>query len=318
MKIAAVAIAKNEERNLKDFLGTIKDFDEVVVVDTGSTDTTARLLREAGIKVIGKVFEPFDFSEARNYSLSQVSKDIDFCFSIDLNERLDDKWREKCENILLQYPDTTVIEIMRYDDCDGEVKRGSEDKLILHRREMYEWKNAVHEVLSLRPKFVEHKVKSDIAITKKIQRTRAKEDFYATICMREYRRAPEQDFYLWFLTGYYYERQEWQQFIEYGLRYLSVTASVKSDFRVQIYIRLSRLWYDFGDKEQSFRYGMLGFSEAMFVPDTISFGQATEHMIHYALVTDNAALLVYMMSFVPQSSQELIEVRTRALQKLSS
>ena len=103
MKIAAVAIAKNEERNLKDFLGTIKDFDEVVVVDTGSTDTTARLLREAGIKVIGKVFEPFDFSEARNYSLSQVSKDIDFCFSIDLNERLDDKWREKCENILLQY-----------------------------------------------------------------------------------------------------------------------------------------------------------------------------------------------------------------------
>jgi glycosyltransferase involved in cell wall biosynthesis len=317
MKVAAYVIAKNEEKNVDNFLATVKDFDEVIVVDTGSTDKTVSLLRQAGIRVIERVFESFDFSEARNYSLAQVSEDIEWCFSIDFNEYLVSGWKERFANALALSPLATAFWIVRYDDHNGEVQKGSENKLILHRREMYLWKYAVHEVIAIREEFVEKLAQSDIVITKKIQRMPAKEDFYATICLREYRKNSNQNFYLWFLIGYFYDRHKWQQTIEYGLRYLETTASVKSDFRVHTCIKISRASYELGDAEQSFRYGMLGFSEALFFPEDPIFGHAVDHMLRYALIADQPALFVFMTSFVKQSSQELQKLRKEYLRRLS-
>jgi glycosyltransferase involved in cell wall biosynthesis len=51
MKVTLYAIAKNEEKNIEKFLKNAEKFDDVVVVDTGSTDDTVQLLKDAGIKV---------------------------------------------------------------------------------------------------------------------------------------------------------------------------------------------------------------------------------------------------------------------------
>jgi glycosyltransferase involved in cell wall biosynthesis len=75
--ISLCMIVKNEERVLGDCLASILPYvEEVIVVDTGSTDRTVEIAEAAGPKV--KVFHfPWgnDFSEARNVSLSHATMD---------------------------------------------------------------------------------------------------------------------------------------------------------------------------------------------------------------------------------------------------
>lgn len=72
MRVSACVITKNEEKNLPLWLKSVRDIaDEMVVVDTGSTDGTIRMAEEAGARV-----EHFtwinDFSAAKNYAISKA------------------------------------------------------------------------------------------------------------------------------------------------------------------------------------------------------------------------------------------------------
>ena len=68
-------IVKNEELNLAKCLMSVKPVaDEIIVVDTGSTDKTKAIASALGAKVFDFPWTN-DFSEARNYSLSKASGD---------------------------------------------------------------------------------------------------------------------------------------------------------------------------------------------------------------------------------------------------
>ena len=73
MTLALTMIVKNESDVLARALDGIKDaVDEIVIVDTGSTDDTADIARRYTDKVYA--FEWCDdFSAARNYALSKTS-----------------------------------------------------------------------------------------------------------------------------------------------------------------------------------------------------------------------------------------------------
>lgn len=68
-------IVKNEEKFLPDCLESVKGLvDEIVIVDTGSTDTTKEIAARYGARIFD--FEWIgDFSAARNYSLGQCTGD---------------------------------------------------------------------------------------------------------------------------------------------------------------------------------------------------------------------------------------------------
>ncbi|MGL5087054.1 MAG: glycosyltransferase [Clostridium sp.] len=73
--LSCCLIAKNEEKNIKNCLESIKDYaDEIIVVDTGSTDNTMEIARSYGAKVIETTWEN-NFSRARNLSLDNATKD---------------------------------------------------------------------------------------------------------------------------------------------------------------------------------------------------------------------------------------------------
>ncbi|MCD4719523.1 MAG: tetratricopeptide repeat protein [Desulfobacula sp.] len=66
-------IVKNEERYLANCLRSVKPVvDEMIVVDTGSTDRTKEIARALGAKVYDFEWTD-DFSEARNFSISKAS-----------------------------------------------------------------------------------------------------------------------------------------------------------------------------------------------------------------------------------------------------
>ncbi len=84
-RISACMIVKNEERLLPECLESIRDWvDEIIVVDTGSTDKTQAIAEEFGAKVFEQAWAG-DFSRHRNYSIEQATGD--WIFIIDADER---------------------------------------------------------------------------------------------------------------------------------------------------------------------------------------------------------------------------------------
>jgi glycosyltransferase involved in cell wall biosynthesis len=83
-KISAVIIAKNEESNLPRCLDSIKWVDEIIVVDSGSTDSTEAIAQKAGAKVFN--IEWKGFGQAKRFGVSQSS--CDWVLSLDADEEI--------------------------------------------------------------------------------------------------------------------------------------------------------------------------------------------------------------------------------------
>ena len=85
-KICVYAIAKNEEAFAARWYNSMKEADKVIVLDTGSSDGTVKLLRELGAEVYEQTYETFRFDEARNDSLKCVPEEYNIRVCTDLDE----------------------------------------------------------------------------------------------------------------------------------------------------------------------------------------------------------------------------------------
>jgi len=84
--LGVVMIVKNEEKNLGNILGDISTFaDEIVVVDTGSTDRTREIAESFGVR-LGHFTWCDDFSAARNASIDLAT--ADYLLWLDADDRI--------------------------------------------------------------------------------------------------------------------------------------------------------------------------------------------------------------------------------------
>ncbi|MBX4267581.1 tetratricopeptide repeat-containing glycosyltransferase family 2 protein [Clostridium estertheticum] len=97
-EISLCMIVKNEENYLPRCLESIKDVvDEIIIVDTGSTDRTIEIAKNYGAKVY--YFKWNDsFSEARNESLKYATKD--WILILDADDELHDDYKENFKVLL--------------------------------------------------------------------------------------------------------------------------------------------------------------------------------------------------------------------------
>lgn len=91
MKISACVIVKNEEKNLPKWLECMSGIaDEMVVVDTGSTDNTVKLAEGAGARLFHYEWHN-DFAAAKNFAIEQAKGD--WIFFLDADEYFSDATR---------------------------------------------------------------------------------------------------------------------------------------------------------------------------------------------------------------------------------
>jgi glycosyltransferase involved in cell wall biosynthesis/Flp pilus assembly protein TadD len=84
--LSVCLIVRNEERHLARCLASVRGLaDEIVVVDTGSTDATVAIAREHGARVYEYAWQD-DFSRARNFSIDQATGD--WILSLDADESI--------------------------------------------------------------------------------------------------------------------------------------------------------------------------------------------------------------------------------------
>lgn len=110
MKISLCMIVKNEETTLPRCLGSVKGFvDEIVVLDTGSTDKTPQIAEQFGAKVYYFTWNN-NFSSARNQALKYVTGD--WILVLDADETLTSEIIPLLKSVLLK-EEYLVINLVR-------------------------------------------------------------------------------------------------------------------------------------------------------------------------------------------------------------
>jgi glycosyltransferase involved in cell wall biosynthesis len=97
-QISLVMIVKDEEKFLPGCLESVRNFvDEMIVVDTGSTDRTIEIARSFGAKVFSFEWQ-YDFSKARNFALEKATGP--WILWLDADERLPEKYQPGLKKII--------------------------------------------------------------------------------------------------------------------------------------------------------------------------------------------------------------------------
>lgn len=174
ISISLCMIVKNEEKILERCLSSVHDLvDEIIIVDTGSTDDTKQIAR----KFTNHIYDfkwIDDFAAARNFSFSKATKDYQMW--LDADDILEDEDREKFK--ILKHKITSDIDVVltRYNSVFDE----NNIPVVTHERERlvktknnYKWIEPVHERIeygndrSLRAEniFITHKKENPVAST---------------------------------------------------------------------------------------------------------------------------------------------------------
>jgi glycosyltransferase involved in cell wall biosynthesis len=95
--LSVILISKNEAANIRDCLQSVAWADEIIVVDSGSTDETCGIAKEMGAHVHVHADWP-GFGPQKNRALGYACKD--WIFSIDADERVTPKLRAEIEQAM--------------------------------------------------------------------------------------------------------------------------------------------------------------------------------------------------------------------------
>ena len=158
MKISVAAICRNESANVEQWLSQLSDVDQIIVVDTGSTDDTLDKLVEAESAYpqleLVSYSGPMAFDDVRNLSFSMVKEDH-FCMWLDLDEQLSDGWLDE-----LRLLDLSRIDGLYVDWVDGDL---TVRQLKAVNPTVYDWKYTCHELLM----FNQHEERSEVTAVAK-------------------------------------------------------------------------------------------------------------------------------------------------------
>jgi len=102
---SVLILTLNEEANLPTCLASLSGLDDIVVLDSGSTDRTAAIAKDAGARVFTRAFD--NFAGQRNFAQREIPFRHPWVLHLDADERMTPELRAAC------------IGAARRDDVDG-------------------------------------------------------------------------------------------------------------------------------------------------------------------------------------------------------
>jgi glycosyltransferase involved in cell wall biosynthesis len=169
-------IVKNEENVLARCLDSLKGLmDEIIIVDTGSTDRT----KEIALQYTNLVYDFSwcnDFAAARNFSFSKAT--MEYIYAPDADEYLDEPNYKRfaiLKNALL--PEIEIVQMKYITPSEYNTVQNSSSELrpkLYRRLRTFTWINPVHETVRLDPVVYD----SDIEIQHLPESMHGKRDFF--------------------------------------------------------------------------------------------------------------------------------------------
>jgi len=145
-RVSLTMIVKNEEENLPACLATAADLvDEVIVVDTGSTDRTKNVATRLGARVFEFTWVD-SFAAARNAALSHATGD--WIFWLDADDRLDEENRARLRALFAKLKDENVAYGMKchcFPDPESSTATIVDHVRLFRNLPGIRWKYRVHE-----------------------------------------------------------------------------------------------------------------------------------------------------------------------------
>ena len=148
--LSVVIITFNEEQKIGQCLDSVKDIaDEIIVVDSHSTDATEAICDRYGVKFFSQDW--LGYSDQKN--LADDIATCDLIFSIDADEALSEELKQSIAELKeKEIADNEVFAMNRLNNyCGKWIKRCGlypETKIRIWRRGFAEWEGIIHEWLN--------------------------------------------------------------------------------------------------------------------------------------------------------------------------
>lgn len=145
-RLSVCIITKNEEKNIERCLACLKPYGfEIIVADTGSTDST----KEIALQYTDKVYDfewCNDFAAARNFAVSKAFNS--YVMSIDSDEFVESLDTEKLYQMIKEYPDKLGrISVRNVFTKNGQPQESNEWVSRIFPKNKFRYEGRIHEQL---------------------------------------------------------------------------------------------------------------------------------------------------------------------------
>jgi GT2 family glycosyltransferase len=246
-KVSLTMIVRNEEANLPACLASAQGiFDEMVIVDTGSTDRTREIARSFDARVFDFVWVE-DFAAARNAALARATGD--YAFWLDADDVLDPPQRDRLRTVLDGLGRSGEAAYVVRCACDPDPQGGGGETVVDHIRlfpirEEVRWTYRVHEQIlpGLRAagvpvRWTDVLVRHTGYTDSDLRRRKLGRD--EAILLGDLEERPDDPFVLFNLGSIAIERQDWLKSLDYLGRSLAGSAPTDSITR-KLYALIAR------------------------------------------------------------------------------
>ena len=144
--LTIVILTKNEEKNIVEVIQNAhKVAEQVIIVDSGSTDKTIELAEENGAKVVYRAWDN-DFAAQRNFALEHVQ--TEWVLYLDADERINDELVDGIKKVM-QAPKDVMYKFIRRNSAFGKDFKhgvlGPDSVVRMFPKDKVHWEDKVHE-----------------------------------------------------------------------------------------------------------------------------------------------------------------------------
>lgn len=114
MSVSVLILTLNEEANIADCLASVAWCDDVVILDSFSSDATAAIAQQHGVRLLQRQFD--DYASQRNYGLEKIDFRHPWVLMLDADERVPAALRAEIVEALDRVDSGTCLFVLRRKD----------------------------------------------------------------------------------------------------------------------------------------------------------------------------------------------------------